>query len=177
MHKKSSLAHVLRTTRKLYKYSQEKLAKLVGCSLSTVKFVETGRLRPSANLAHRIYLQTGLDPAQLIANSSPDNPRDPVGQPLSKETIELMQEAHLTDEQIHEQVDSSLQLYVAVLQVLLDVSTRKRKLWALRPALQTAIDKLVQDFDLEKDFRRIILARHGLRDPWNPNNVHNPLIG
>jgi transcriptional regulator with XRE-family HTH domain len=158
--------HVLRTTRKLYKFSQQKLATLVGCSLSTVKFVETGRLRPSADLAHRVYLQTGLDPQQLLGNFSPDKPRDPCGVLLTTETIKLRQDAELSNEQAREQVDSSLQLYAAVLQVLLDVSVRKRKLWALRPALQTALDKLVTDFDLAKDFRRTLSTRYGVRDPW-----------
>jgi transcriptional regulator with XRE-family HTH domain len=161
------LPHVLRTTRKLYRFSQQKLATLVGCSLSTVKFVESGRLRPSADLAHRIYLQTGLDPQQLLGNFSPDKPRDPCGVLLTKETVALRQDpSHQPDEQIREQVDGSLRLYGVVLETLLDASVRQRKLWALRPALQTAIDKLITDFDLGKDFRRTLFDRYGVRDPW-----------
>jgi transcriptional regulator with XRE-family HTH domain len=159
--------HVLRTTRKLYGFSQQKLANLVGCSLSTVKFIETLRLRPSADLAHRVYLETGLDPQQLIGNFSPGNPRDPTGQPLTTETINLRQGSRLSDEQAREHVDSSLALYSAVLEALLDAAVRQKKLWALRPAFQAVVDKLLKDFDLEKDFRRILLDRYGVRDPWS----------
>jgi transcriptional regulator with XRE-family HTH domain len=165
---KTPRAHVLRTIRKLYGYSQQKLATLVGCSLSTVKFVETGRLRPSADLADRIRVVTGLDPQQLIGNFSPNEPRDPCNVRLTEETIKLRQEGGGApdDEQTREQVDGSSRLYAVVIETLLDTSVRKGKLWALRLAYQTAMTKLIDDFDLAKDFRRVLLARYGTRDPW-----------
>lgn len=150
----------------MYGYSQQKLATLIGCSLATVKFIETGRLRPSVQLAHRIYLQTGLNPQQLLGNFSPDRPRGPDGPLLTKETITLRQQSRLPDDQTRGQVDGSLRLYRVVLETLLDASVRQRKLWALRAAYEAAIDKLIKDFDLGKDFRRILFARYGVRDPW-----------
>jgi len=174
-------------TRKLYKFSQEKLASLVGCSLSTIKSVERGKLRPSADLTHRIYMQTGLDPAQLLGNFSPDKPRDPCGVLLTKEMLALRKasgrlpdQQTRPDEQDREQVDGSLALYGVVLETLLDASVRPRKLWALRPALQKAIDKLINDFDLGKDFRHILFDRYGVRNPWSADmhiRVNGPLRG
>jgi transcriptional regulator with XRE-family HTH domain len=159
-------AHVLRTVRKLYGLSQAKLAVLVGISLTAVKQIETGRLRPSANLAHRIYMQTGLDPGQLMENSFPETPFHAMGMPLSKEMFKGMQERH-KESQTQEHVDQSLRHLEAVLRLLLDVSTRQGKLWALRPALQNAIQKLIADFDLEADFLRLLSQEYGLKDPWS----------
>jgi transcriptional regulator with XRE-family HTH domain len=160
----------LRTIRKLYGYSQQKLATVVGCSLATVKFIETRRLKPSAELADRVRLATGLDPLQLIGNFSPDKPRDPTGQPLTKETIKLRQDAQrINDDQTRDQVDGILQLNATVEEALFDASVLKGKLWALRAAYKTAMSKLISDFDLAKDFRRILSARYGVRDPWSAN--------
>jgi hypothetical protein len=122
-------------------------------------------------LAHRIYLQTGLSPHQLIGNFSPEQPRDPCNVPLTKETIRLRQEGQLADDQTRDQVDESSRLYGAVIETLLDASVGKRKLWALRPALETAINKLINDFDLGKDFRRLLLSRYGVRDPWSAGGL------
>lgn len=168
---KTHPAHVLRTVRKRYGYSQQKLATLVGCSLATVKFIETGRLRPSAALADRIRVATGLDPQQLIGNFSPENPRSPTGHSLTKETISLMQEGRLSDDQTREVVDGSARLYEVVLEALLDASVRQRKLWAVRLAYETAINKLISDFDLGKDFRRLLMDRYGVRNPWSAGGL------
>jgi transcriptional regulator with XRE-family HTH domain len=83
--------HVLRTLRKLYGLSQQKLATQVGCSLPAIKQIETGRLRPSAGLAHRIFMQTGLNPEQLMNNEFPETPSHPDGQPLSKDMLRALQ--------------------------------------------------------------------------------------
>jgi transcriptional regulator with XRE-family HTH domain len=163
---KSPPVHVLRTVRKLYGLSQQKLANLVGCSLPAIKQIETARLRPSAGLAHRIYMQTGLNPDQLLDNFMPEEPLHPMGMPLSKEIFQWMQQGH-QEHQTKEHVDERLRHFKAVLEVLLDASTRQGKLWALQPALQDAIDRLIRDFDLDKDFRRLLRERFGLKDPWS----------
>jgi transcriptional regulator with XRE-family HTH domain len=161
---KSPPVHVLRTVRKLYGLSQQKLANLVGCSLPTIKQIETGRLRPSAGLADRIYMQTGLDPGQLLDNFMPEEPLHAMGMPLSKETFEWMQKGH-QENQSQDHVDQRLRHLAEILKIRLDASTRHGKLWALYPALLDAIDKLTRDFDLEKDSRRLLTERFDLKDP------------
>jgi transcriptional regulator with XRE-family HTH domain len=166
---KSPPVHVLRTVRKLYGLSQQKLANLVGCSLTGIKQIETNRLRPGPDLAHRIYMQTGLDPGQLMENSFPETPFHAMGMPLTKDTFKWMQERH-EEGQTQRHVDESLHHIQAVLEILLDASTRHGKLWALRPALQNAIGKLIKDFALEKDFVRLLSARFDVKDPWSNAN-------
>ncbi len=163
---KSAALHVLRTVRRRYGLSQQKLARLVGCSLTTIKQIETGRLRPSAPLAGRIYVVTGLDPSQLMDNSLPETPLDATGAPLSKDTFKWIEERH-RESQTQKHVDESLRHAFAVLEILLDAGARKGRLWALRPALQDAINKLIKDFALEKDFIRLLSARFDLKDPWS----------
>ena len=158
--------HVLRTVRRFRSLSQARLAALVGCSLPTIKKIESGQLRPSADLADRIAIQTGLDPDQLVENFLPETPLGPGGEPLTKETVKLIQERH-RESQTKEQVDASLRHFGVVEEVLFDASTRHGKLWALRLAFRQAIDKLISGFDLEKDFARLLLARFGLKDPWS----------
>jgi transcriptional regulator with XRE-family HTH domain len=158
--------HVLRTLRTRYGLSQQKLAKMVGCSLTTIKQVETGRLSPSAQLAHRIYMFTGLDPGQLMENSFPETPFHVGGEELTKETFIWIQQGH-REATTREQIDATLVHLQAVLTTLLDASGPPGKLWALRPALQDAITKLTCGFGLEADFRRLFSARYGLKDPWS----------
>jgi len=166
MSTKPEPVHVLRTVRKLYGLSQQKLATLAGCSLAAIKQIETGRLRPGPDLADRIRMQTGLDPDQLIENSSPETPVDVMGIPLSKETLEWMEEVR-EESQTRQQVDESLRHFYAVMELLFDASTIKGKLWALRPALRSALNKLIKDFDLKEDFDRLLSTRYDLEDPWS----------
>jgi DNA-binding XRE family transcriptional regulator len=170
---RTSPTHVLRTTRKRYGYSQQKLATLIGCSLAAIKAIETGKLRPSPDLAHRVYMMTGLDPQQLIKNIAPKDPRDPFNVPLTEEMIKLRRrdphvlrrrDPHDPDPRFRSQIEGNIRLYTAVLGVLLDVSDHK--LWALRPALESAINKLIRDFGLEREFRRALRARYGVKGPW-----------
>jgi hypothetical protein len=53
-----------------------------------------------------------------------------------------------------------------MLETLLDACVRRKKLWAFRPAYEAALTKLIANFDLEKDFSRLLFARYGVRDPW-----------
>jgi DNA-binding XRE family transcriptional regulator len=157
--------HVLRTLRKRCGLSQAKLAGMVGASLTAIKQIETGRLRPSPMLAHRVYMQTGLSPDQLLENSFPETPFHAMGMEITKETFQATQKHH-QESQTQEQVDQSLRHFEAALRVLLDAGTREGKLWALRPALQNAITKIIGDFGLEEDFARLLLAYYGVKDPW-----------
>jgi hypothetical protein len=81
------------------------------------------------------------------------------------------------DGQTQEKVDENLRHYAAVLETLLDASTRQGKLWALRPAYQNAINKLIKDFDLEKDFRRLLNVRLGVKDPWSKGSLYTIVNG
>jgi transcriptional regulator with XRE-family HTH domain len=166
---------VLRTLRKIGGFSQAKFARLVGISLSAIKQIETGRLRPSPNLAHRVYIQTGLDPHQFLENFSPEEPFHVMGMPLTAEIIQNTQQRH-QENQTQEQVDQSLRHFDAVLTLLLDASTRQGKLWALRSALQNAIQKLIADFDLEADFLRLLSQEYGLKDPWSNSSPSKSLF-
>jgi hypothetical protein len=107
---------------------------------------------------------TGLDPAQLMENSFPETPYHAMGMPLSKDTFKGIEERH-RENQTQEQVDQILRHIKAALEILLDASTHRGQLWALRPALQDAINKLIKDFALKKDFLRLLSARFDLKDP------------
>ena len=159
--------HVLCVVRELYGFPQQTLAELVGYSLRTIKAVESGKLTPSAELAHRVYIVTGLDPQQLMQNRSPDKPRDPCNRLLCPETVALRRPAiGPPDEQAMKHVDDSLRVYTAVLETMLDASVPQRKLLALRPALEAAIMELITEFGLQKDFKQLLAARYGVSGPW-----------
>ena len=169
MIKKESPVHVLSTMRKRCKMSQSKLARLAGCSLPTIKQIERGRLRPSAGLAHRIYMQTGLNPEQIMNNVNPEEPLGVTGEPFTEENFTVaqaeMQKGHRAYE-TQEQIDEDIRFYAAVLTLVLDASIREGKIWAFRPALKDAINRLIKDFELESDLRRFLAERFQLKTPW-----------
>jgi transcriptional regulator with XRE-family HTH domain len=158
--------HVLRTLRQRYGLSQSKLAALIGRATITVKLVESGRLKVSPELAHRIFMVTGLDPGQLIENFLPEEPMDPMQFPLTSATFAWRKEAR-KDAQSEKHVEESLNHYTEVLRLLLDASIRDRKLWALRPALQNAINKLIKGFDLGDEVETLLKERWGIGDLWS----------
>jgi len=166
MSRKPRSPHVLRSTRHLYSLSQAKLAAMVGCATITIKNVENGTLQPSSSLAHRIFMQTGLDPGQLIENFDPETPRGVIGQPLTEVLLEQTQKIRESSEN-REHVDQSVKHLSAALEIILDASLRGHKLWAVRPALQNAIQKIIEEFDLKDDVARLLLDRWGITDLWS----------
>ncbi len=158
--------HVLRTTRARYGLSQSKLASLIGRATITIKQIESGKLAVSPELAYQVFIVTRLDPDQLIENFMPEQPMDPSGQALTGETFTWMKEAR-ADAQSEKHVEESLNHYTEVLRLLLDASIREGKLWALRPALQNAINKLMKKFELEADVQKLLTARWGINDLWS----------
>ncbi len=166
MYRKTLPPHVLRTTRHLYGLSQAKLAAMVGCAAITIKSVEAGKLQPSASLAYRIYMETGLDPGQLMENFMPETPFDVIGEPLTAEHLQQMQKIRQESETC-EKIDQSVKHLSAALEVVLDASIREHKLWALRPALQNAIQRVIDDFNLNNDITRLLLDRWRIKDLWS----------
>jgi len=156
--------HVLRTTRKRCGLSQSKLAAMVGTSLTAIKQIETGRLQPSAKLGPTAFIcKLASIQDKLIENSFPDTPFHPMGMEVSKELFEGLRQGRREHYEDKEHVEESLRQYGAVLEILLDVSTKEGKLWALRPALQNAITKLIADFELQDDFARHLSACYGIK--------------
>jgi transcriptional regulator with XRE-family HTH domain len=165
MPKKPKQLHVLRTLRELYGLSQPKLAALVGCSPMTIKQIEAGTLRPSADLTHRIFTQTQLDPEQLIENSWPELPRSPMGEPLTPESFQLLRRMHRNAQSLGILV-ASKRHYGEVINLLLDASVPDDKLWALRVAFRAAIERLIADFDLEPAIKELLAKRWASQDLW-----------
>jgi transcriptional regulator with XRE-family HTH domain len=66
----SKSSHVLAIHRRTLRLNQADLARLAGCSVSTIQSVELGRLQLSQGLAARISLGTGVDGQWLFANNS-----------------------------------------------------------------------------------------------------------
>jgi transcriptional regulator with XRE-family HTH domain len=161
---------VLRSTRKLYGFSREKLASRVGVAPITIKQIETGKLKPSALLAYQIYMQTGLNPDQLIKNSSPETPRHPGGEPLTGDYMERIREIRRQSVS-QEEVDMSVQHFAAVLESLFDSSLPEQKFWALLPALQADIDRRIDSFGLRKALQKLVKARWGIDELWS---IHDP---
>lgn len=167
MNRKPQAPHVLRSTRHLYGLSQARLAGMVGCATITIKNVENGTLQPSSFLAHRIFMQTGLDPGQLIENFTPETPFGVIGEPLTKDYLKHMQKARESSEN-REHVDQSVKHLSSALEIILDASIiRGHKLWAVRPALQNAIQKIVDEFELGSDVASLLLDRWGVPDLWS----------
>jgi transcriptional regulator with XRE-family HTH domain len=165
MPRKPKRLHVLHTLRNLYGLSQPKLAGMVGCSPMTIKQIEAGTLRPSADLAHRIYIATWLDPEQLIENSMPELPRSPMGEPLTPETPQLIGRTHREGEGLNKLAESKRH-YAALIDLLLDSSIPKNKLWALRVAFRAAIERLISDFELEAAIKELLTKRWASQDLW-----------
>jgi transcriptional regulator with XRE-family HTH domain len=165
MSRQSFLPHVLRFTRKLYGLSREKLAAKVGCAPITIKQIEIGRLKPSPALAHRIYMQTGLNPTQLLENSWPETPMHPGGEALTGDYMERMDEIRKESESQHD-VDNQVRLFTVVLESALDASLAEDKYWALLPALQGALDRVFDDFGLRNALQKLLKARRGIAEPW-----------
>ena len=153
--------HVLRTTRHLYRLSQAKMAAKVGVKPITIKSIEAGKLRPSPYLAYLVFQQTALDPQQLIANSEPESPRNTFGEPLNPDDMNRTRQARERFEN-QEHVDAHVQIFSALLTLLLDASMREGKLWAIRPALAFAIDKIMQNFNLTVHVDKLLRDRWGL---------------
>jgi DNA-binding XRE family transcriptional regulator len=156
---------VLRSTRNLYKLSRERLAVLVGVAPITIKNIESGKLKPSATLAYQIFMQTFLNPTQLIENSWPDTPMDPGGEPLKAACMEQIRERRRQSIS-QEEVDDYLRLFTAVLESLFDSSLAELKFWALLPALTADIDKRIDSFGLRKALQKLIKARWGADDDF-----------
>ena len=110
-------------------------------------------------------MQTGLSPTQLLENSRPETPMHPTGFLLQPYYMKRMRESRIVFE-FQKDVDVSVRHFGAVLESLFDASLTGHKFWALRPAIQYALDKVIDDFGLGKEFRKLLKARWGYEDPW-----------
>ncbi len=77
--------HVLRTTLKILGLTQKQFAERLGIASVTLEKFLNGDTAISENLASRISAETGVDFAQLLTNSEPENPRSLDGSPLSQD--------------------------------------------------------------------------------------------
>jgi DNA-binding XRE family transcriptional regulator len=165
MPRKPFVLHVLTRTREIYNLTREKLASRIGAAPITIKKIESGDLKVSATLARRIYIQTGLNPVQLIENLWPETPMHPGGEPLTSDHMKRVQEKR-TESEGQDDVDRSVRHFTAVLESLLDASVVEHKLWALRPTIQAALDKVIDDFELRDAFEQLLHARWEVKEPW-----------
>ena len=78
--------------------------------------------------------------------------------PLGPDDFNRMREIHKSSE-TKEHIDQEVRFLSEILTLVLDASIREGKLWALRPALKNAIIKLIEDFTLGDDVRKLYLER------------------
>ena len=74
--------HVLRTVLRIRGLTQKQLAERLGIASVTLEKFLNGDTAISEKLAQRISTETGVDFAQLLTNSEPENPRSLDGIPL-----------------------------------------------------------------------------------------------
>jgi len=90
--------HVLRTVLRIRGLTQKQLAERLGIASVTLEKFLNGDTAISEKLAQRISTETGVDFAQLLTNSEPENPRSLDGIPLlqdkTKPARTLSHEAH-----------------------------------------------------------------------------------
>jgi transcriptional regulator with XRE-family HTH domain len=144
MPRKPGNPHVLRTIRARHELSQPALARLVGVEAITIKKIESGQLKLSRKLAHRISIATGADPQQLIDNFEPQTPYLVGAHPeeLTRESVQARRKPKLKD------VDEAARILGQAIQEMLRASVRKGSIWVLWYALRQAIQELSEEFDL-----------------------------
>lgn len=128
-----SVPHVLRTARKIRGLTQEALARRVRVATITIKQIESGRIKLSRQLAHRISIVTRLDTQQLLDNSEPDSPK--------------LHPDHWTEPPTQEEIDRETKLLSDGIKLgLLSRANTRTEFWVLRYAINQALGNLGKEF-------------------------------
>jgi transcriptional regulator with XRE-family HTH domain len=155
MPRKPRFIHPVRQVRTCLGHSQPSFAKLIGCSAAAVQRIENGKLPLSSKLANSILEATGADPVSLLAGRDA-KAMDMMGREFSKDSYNFYRTVLPCDDK------EWMTLLMAIfhqLQLLFVVSNRggKFKTYAVNAALQTALAKLADDFNLTKSIHNYLL--------------------
>jgi transcriptional regulator with XRE-family HTH domain len=154
-----SVAHPLRTARKMLGFSQRQMAELVGTSTITLQQVENCVMELSPGLARRISVEFGLDPSQLIAGpmDEPERPRFAMSNiAFTKEGYEAYKTARLQADR--NEVDKNLTEFSFILEVLLDAANETQRYRPFVVALTETLKKLALEFSLAEQIGEILVG-------------------
>ena len=155
MPRKPRFVHPVRQVRTCLGHSQPAFAKLVGCSAVAVQRIENGTLQLSAKLANAILEATGADPVSLLAGKDA-KALDMSGKEYTKEAYQFYKSVLPCDEK------ESQTLLMAVFrqfQLLFYASNLggKYRTYAVNGALQSALAKLADDFNLKQSIHNLLI--------------------
>ena len=155
---KPRFLHPVRQVRTCLGLSQPAFAKLAGCSAIAIQRIENGSLPLSQKLACTIMEATGADPVSLLAGNDA-TALDMMAQPYSKLAHQLYKTVLPCDER---ESQTLLLKIFQQLQLLFVVSNRggKHKTYAVNDALQSALVKLAEDFNLTKSIGDFLIAEN-----------------
>ena len=155
MPRKPQFIHPVRQVRTCLDLSQPAFASLIGCAAITVQRIEIGTLPLSPKLAISIFEATGADPVSLLAR--PDAiALDIRGLPYTKE-------AYTFSRSVPGYGERELKLLLIKifhqLQLLFLASNRggKFKMYVVNSALQAALMKFADDFNLTQSIHKILI--------------------
>jgi DNA-binding XRE family transcriptional regulator len=157
MPRKPRFIHPVRQVRTCLGHSQPSFAKLIGCSAVAVQRIENGKLRLSRKLANSIMEATGADPVSLRAGREA-KAMDMMGCEFSKRSYEFYKHALPCDEK---EWKFLLVKIFHQLQLLFGASNRggKYKTYAVNAALQEAMTKIADDFNLTDSIRNYLIEK------------------
>ena len=147
--------HPVRQVRTCLGHSQPAFAKLIGCSAVAIQRIENGTLTLSPKLANSILEATGADPISLLAGRDA-KAMDMMGHEYSKASFGFYSHVLPCDEK---EWKTLLMVIFHQLQLLFVVSNLggKYKTYAVNSALQTALVKLADDFNLTKSIHNYLV--------------------
>jgi transcriptional regulator with XRE-family HTH domain len=154
-----SVAHPLRTARKMLGFSQRPRAELVGTSTITLQQVENCVMELSPGLARRISVEFGLDPNQLMAGPTdqPERPRFAMTNiAFTKEGYEAYKTARLQADR--DEVDKNLTEFSFILEVLLDAANETQRYRPFVVALTDTLKKLALEISLAEQIGEILVG-------------------
>jgi DNA-binding XRE family transcriptional regulator len=161
MPKKPHIDHPVRQVRKALGHTQASFAKLVGCSAIAIQRIENGSLKLSFKLAHAIASVTNADP-QCLLQGCGTAALDRVGQAYSKQSLQFLKEViPMTENELRYYLD----WLIRYLELLLIASNRggKFKVYGVNGALQQAIQKIADDFDLVPSIQSFLVEQGSVR--------------
>jgi DNA-binding XRE family transcriptional regulator len=155
MPRKPRFNHPVRQVRTCLGHSQNSFAKLIGCSAIAIQRIENGTLELSRKLANSIFEATAAEPVSLMAGHDA-KALDVFGKEYTKETLQFFKKLLPCD---GAELKTLLMAIFHQLELLYLVSNRgsKYKTYAVNEALQRAVAKIADDFDLTKSINNFLI--------------------
>ena len=152
---KPRFIHPVRQVRTCLGHSQPAFAKMIGCSAVAIQRIENGTLKLSPKLANSILEATGADPVSLLAGKDAQA-LDMQGHPYTKDAYQFLKNVLPCDEQEWKNLLLAIFHQLQLLFVVSDLGG-KHKTYAVNDALQTALVKLADDFNLTQSIQNFLI--------------------